>query len=178
MHISSLSKSPTHTMSKLNVDSLLIIEGIGVDGDAHAGKKVKHRSRVKADPNQPNLRQVHLIHQELLDELNGKGFEVSPGQMGENITTRNINLLGLPRGTQLNLGKEVVLEVTGLRNPCHQLDGIQAGLMKAVLGKDEDGKLVRRAGIMTIVLKGGEIRTGDKITVSYPPEPHIALDRV
>jgi hypothetical protein len=177
-HVKALSKSPTHTMSKPNEPSLVILEGLGVEGDAHMGVTVKHRSRVAQDPTQPNLRQVHLIHSELHDALWEQGFQISPGQMGENITTAGIPLLELPRGTQLHIGENVVLEVTGLRNPCHQLNGLQDGLLKAVIDHDENGNLIRKAGIMSIVLKGGVIHTGDVIEVRLPPAPHIALDRV
>jgi len=142
------------------------------------GETVKHRSRVARDPSQPNLRQVHLIHAELHDELRAMGLVVSAGQMGENVTTRGIELLGLPVGTRLRLGDAAVVEVTGLRNPCAQLDGIQPGLMAATLGRDEDGRLLRKAGVMGVVVAGGELRPGDPIRVALPPEPHRALDRV
>ena len=165
-------------MSKPNQKSIVLLKGLGVEGDAHCGEKVKHRSRVKADPTQPNLRQVHLIHAELIEELKAKGFDVVPGQMGENITTQNIDLLGLPRGTQLFLGKEAVVEITGLRNPCVQLDGIQKGLMKAVLDKDEKGNLIRKAGIMGIVLNGGKVFPEDEIVVELPAKPCVPLEKV
>jgi MOSC domain-containing protein YiiM len=172
-----VSSSPTHTMSKANQTSIRLLAGLGVENDAHQGVTVKHRSRVAQDPTQPNLRQVHLIHSELHDELREKGFVLSPGRMGENITTRNIDLLGLPRYTKLHSG-EAVLEVTGLRNPCTQLDGIQPGLMAAVLDRDAEGNLIRKAGIMTIVLNGGEIKPGDEIRVKLPSEPFEKLARV
>jgi MOSC domain-containing protein YiiM len=151
---------------------------LGVEGDAHLGTTVKHRSRVARDPSQPNLRQVHLIHAELHDELRVTGFTVSAGQMGENITTRGVALLELPTGTQLHLGDTAVVEVTGLRNPCAQLDGIQQGLMAAVLGRDAHGNLIRKAGVMGIVVAGGEVRPGDPIRVELPPEPHRSLEPV
>jgi MOSC domain-containing protein YiiM len=172
-----VSRSPTHTMQKLNQPSITLLAGLGVENDAHQGVTVKHRSRVAQDPTQPNLRQVHLIHSELHDELREKGFELIPGQMGENITTRDIDLLGLPRHTKLHIG-EAVLEVTGLRNPCTQLDGIRQGLMAAVLDRDEEGNLIRKAGIMTVVLNGGEIKPGDAIYVTLPNEPFERLERV
>jgi MOSC domain-containing protein YiiM len=134
--ITAVSQSATHTMSKLNVRSITLLAGLGVTGDAHLGITVKHRSRVERDPSAPNLRQVHLIHAELHDELRAKGFDIFAGQMGENITTRGIDLLGLPKGARLQLGHSAVVEVTGLRNPCHQLDGLHPGLMAAVLGRD------------------------------------------
>jgi MOSC domain-containing protein YiiM len=171
-------RSETHTMSKAKVSSLTILKGLGVEGDAHQGVTVKHRSRVARDPTQPNLRQVHLIHSELHDELRTKGFNINAGQMGENITSQGIDLLSLPKGTQLHIGKTVVLEVTGLRNPCYQLDGIQEGLMQAVLDKDSQGNLIRKAGIMTIVIEGGEIFPDDAINVIFPPEPHQKLEVV
>jgi MOSC domain-containing protein YiiM len=175
--VSAVSRSETHTMQKLNQPSITLLTGLGIKDDAHQGVTVKHRSRVAQDPTQPNLRQVHLIHEELHEELRSKGFELSPGQMGENITTRGIDLLGLPRGTKLLIG-EAVLEVTGLRNPCTQLDGIQQGLMAAVLDRDADGNLIRKAGIMTVVLRGGEIKPGDEINVELPSEPYQKLERV
>ncbi len=173
-----VSRSPGHTMSKPNEDSIRLHAGLGVEGDAHMGTTVKHRSRVARDPSQPNLRQVHLIHEELFDELESKGFTVSPGLVGENITTRGVNLLGLPTGTQLHIGSHAVVEVTGLRNPCAQLEGIQKGLLAAVLERDPDGKLTRKAGIMGIVIAGGEIRAGDTIRVVPPEGDHVALEPV
>ncbi len=146
-----------------------LVEGLGIEGDAHLGEKIKHRSRVRRDPTQPNLRQVHLIHSELHDELAAAGFAgLRPGQMGENVTTRGLDLLGLPAGARLQLGDEAVLEVTGTRNPCKQLDEIQPGLMKATLDRDEDGEVLRKAGVMAVVLRGGEVRPGDAIVVQLP----------
>ena len=173
-----VSRSLAHTMAKGNEQAIHLLEGLGVQGDAHAGTTVKHRSRVRQDPSQPNLRQVHLIHAELHDELRARGFDLMPGQMGENITTRGIDPLALPKGALLHIGEDAVVEVTGLRNPCSQLDGIQAGLMAAVLDRDADNNLVRKAGIMGIVLQGGEVRPGDAIRAELPPLPHIPLDRV
>ena len=165
-------------MAKPNLDFVRLLAGLGVENDAHKGATVKHRSRVARDPSLPNLRQVHLIHSELHDELRAAGFAVAAGQMGENITTRGIDLLALPTGSLLRLGGDAVVEVTGLRNPCVQLDGIQAGLMAAVLGRDAQGGLVRRAGIMGIVLGGGDVRPGDEIGVDMPRAPHRALQPV
>ncbi|HYH12813.1 MAG TPA: MOSC domain-containing protein [Thermomicrobiales bacterium] len=162
-------------MSKPNQPSIRILKGFGVEGDAHAGETVKHRSRVARDPSQPNLRQVHLIHAELFDELARAGFAVSPGQMGENVTTQGVDLLSLPTGTRLHLGASAVVEVTGLRNPCAQLDGLQRGLMAATLDRDGDGNLVRKAGIMAIVLAGGEVHPGDPVEVELPAGPHRSL---
>ncbi len=173
-----VSCSPTHTFTKPTQGSIRLLAGLGVKGDAHLGETVKHRSRVARDPTQPNLRQVHLIQAELHDELRAAGFTVSAGQMGENVTTSGVNLLGLPTGTRLHLGQTAVVEVTGLRNPCVQLDHFQPGLMSAVLEKDEHGRLIRKAGIMAIVLADGEVRPGDPIIVELPPEPHRALEPV
>ncbi|HEV8389413.1 MAG TPA: MOSC domain-containing protein [Dongiaceae bacterium] len=157
-------RSPTHSFSKAPALSIRLIAGIGVEGDAHAGETVKHRSRVARDPTQPNLRQVHLIHAELHDELAAKGFTVKPGDMGENITTRGIDLLGLPTGTRLLIG-QAVIELTGLRNPCAQLDRFQAGLMQATLDSDAEGNLIRKAGVMGVVLVSGDVGTGYPIAV-------------
>lgn len=170
--------SPVHGLNKPVRDSIRLLAGLGVEGDAHMGVKIKHRYRVAQNPDQPNLRQVHLIHAELHDELVAKGFRVGPGVMGENITTRGIDLLGLARGTRLHIGAEAVVEVTGLRNPCVQLDEHQAGLLKAVLDKDEHGNLIRKAGVMGIVIAGGALAAGDFIEVELPPPPHERLDRV
>ena len=173
-----VSRSATHTMSKPNQESIQLMTGLGVAGDAHQGETVKHRSRVARDPTQPNLRQVHLIHAELHDELQGAGFAVSPGQMGENVTTRGVDLLGLPVGTRLLLGNTATVEVTGLRNPCAQLDGIAPGLMAATLDRDAEGNLVRKAGVMGVVLNDGEVRPGDAITIEPPSAPHRSLEPV
>ncbi len=173
--VEAVSVSPAHTMSKPAAESIRLLVGLGVDGDAHAGETVKHRSRVARDPSQPNLRQVHLIHAELHDELREQGFTLAPGEMGENVTTRGVDLLGLPVGTLLRLGDEATLEITGLRNPCGQLDGLRNGLMAATLGRDAEGNLIRKAGVMGVVVAGGEIRPGDRITVSLPAGPHQPL---
>ena len=164
-----------HRLSKDRVESVRLVAGMGVEGDAHAGRTVQHRSRVRKDPTQPNLRQVHLIHAELHDELRERGFAVGAGDMGENVTTRGVDLLALPTRTRLRLGDHAVVEVTGLRNPCTQLDGFQNGLMAAVLDRDADGELVRRSGVMGIVLEGGEVRAGDPIGVELPAPPHVPL---
>ncbi|HYI13874.1 MAG TPA: MOSC domain-containing protein [Thermomicrobiales bacterium] len=173
--MTAVSRSATHTMTKPNDDCIRLLEGLGVEGDAHLGTTVKHRSRVKRDPTQPNLRQVHLIHSELHDELRAGGYDLVSGQMGENVTTRGVDLLGLPIGTRLHLGESAVIEVTGLRNPCSQLDDIQQGLMGATLGRDADGNIVRKAGVMAIVLAGGDVRPNDPIRVDLPAEPHTPL---
>ena len=167
-----------HRFSKEIVDSIVLIQGEGVEGDAHKGVTVKHRSRVKADPTQPNLRQVHLIHSELISELQGKGFKVHPASMGENITTVGIELLDLPTGTILKIGKDAEVEITGLRNPCAQLNNFQKGLTSAVLDKDIEGKTIRKAGVMGVVLNGGKIVPNDPIKVILPPKPFKRLEKV
>jgi MOSC domain-containing protein YiiM len=174
----SVARSGEHTLGKPRRDAIRLLAGLGVEGDAHAGETVKHRSRVRRDPTQPNLRQVHLIHAELHDELRTAGFDVAPGQMGENVTTRGIDLLGLPTGARLRLGQDAELELTGLRNPCVQLNGIQPGLMEATLDRDPSGRLIRKAGVMAVVRRGGEVRTGDPIAVELPPAPHAPLTAV
>jgi MOSC domain-containing protein YiiM len=173
--VAAVSRSPTHTMTKPTADSIRLLAGLGIENDAHQGVTVKHRSRVAKDPTVPNLRQVHLIHTELFDELRSRGFAVAPGLMGENVTTSGIDLLALPTGTRLYLGGEAVIEVTGLRNPCRQLNGLQRGLMEATLDRDGDGNLIRKAGIMAIVLAGGVVHEGDPIRVELPPAPHRPL---
>ena len=178
----SVSLSGGHDFSKAVCERIRLLAGLGVEGDAHAGRTVKHRSRVARDPTQPNLRQVHLIHAELIDELRAGGFCVDPGTLGENITTRGIDLLGLPEGARLHLGGDMgggaVIEITGLRNPCHQLDDYQPGLTRAVLDRDEQGNLIRKAGVMGIVIVGGEVKIGDAIRIELPGLPHRRLERV
>jgi MOSC domain-containing protein YiiM len=176
--VTAVSRSATYTFSKPVQANIRLLAGLGVEGDAHQGETVKHRWRVAHDPDSPNLRQVHLIHAELLDELGAAGFAILPGQMGENITTRGVDLLGLPAGTLLHLGETAVVEVTGLRDPCAQLDTLQPGLKAAVLGQDEEGNLVRKAGIMGIVVASGEVKAGDAIVVELPPGPHRPLETV
>ncbi|WP_375387501.1 MOSC domain-containing protein [uncultured Amnibacterium sp.] len=164
-----------HRFSKRVAPAVRLLAGLGVEGDAHAGVTVQHRSRVARDPSQPNLRQVHLIHRELLDEVDEAGFTVPPGAMGENITTEGVDLLGLPTGTRLRLGADAVVEVTGLRNPCLQIDGYEPGLLKRMVGRDADGNVVRLAGVMSVVLEGGEVRPGDRIDVLLPEGPRVPL---
>lgn len=176
--VTAVSSDGTHRFSKPNREEIHLVTGLGVEGDAHQGVTVKHRSRVARDPSQPNLRQVHLIHAELHEELRAAGFTVTAGDLGENVTTSGVDLLALPTGTRLRLGKTAVVEVTGLRNPCLQLDLFQAGLMKAVLDRDEDGNLVRKSGIMSIVLTDGVVRPGDRIQVALPSHPHQPLQPV
>jgi len=176
--VMAVSRSPTHTMTKPNAGSIRLLAGLGVDGDAHQGATVQHRSRIERFGGTPNLRQVHLIHAELFDELREAGFMVSPGEMGENVTTHGVALLGLPTGARLHLGAAAVVEVTGLRNPCRQLDKLQPGLMAATLARDAAGNLIRKAGIMGIVLAGGEVKGGDPIQIELPPAPHQPLQPV
>jgi MOSC domain-containing protein YiiM len=170
-----VSSNGGYSFSKPNRDSVRLLTGLGIEGDVHAGTTVKHRSRMAKDPTQPNLRQVHLVHEELFAEVGEQGFEVAPGELGENITTRGVDLLALPVGTLLHIGDDVVLTVTGLRNPCLQIDGFQDGLLKQVVGRDDSGNVVRKAGIMSVVTEGGEVCPGDTIKVELPGGPHQAL---
>ena len=167
-----------YSFTKPNRDSVTLLAGLGVEGDVHSGVTVKHRSRVAQDPTQPNLRQVHLIQAELFADLREAGFEVSPGDLGENITTHGVDLLSLPVGTLLHLGAEAVVEVTGLRNPCLQIDSFQDGILEQVVGRADDGTIVRKAGIMGVVKAGGVVRPGDPVEVELPAEPHRPLERV
>ncbi|HEY6739155.1 MAG TPA: MOSC domain-containing protein [Actinopolymorphaceae bacterium] len=176
--VSAVSRDSEHRFSKQTVDEIMLLAGLGVEGDTHAGRTVQHRSRVARDPSQPNLRQVHLVHAELHDELQSSGFWVTAGQLGENITTRGLDLLGLPRGTILRFADQAAVEITGLRNPCTQIDDFRPGLLKQVIGRDEHGNIVRKAGVMGIVLHGGPVRPGDTIEVLLPAEPHQRLERV
>lgn len=168
-------RSDSHSFSKFADEAIALLEGLGVGGDAHAGKTVRHRSRVARDPRQPNLRQVHLLHSELFEELMAAGFAVWAGDLGENITTSGIDLLALPAGTRLHIGAAAVVEVTGLRNPCSQLDRFQPGLMAAVLGRDAQGGLIRKAGVMGVVAAGGEVTADDRIEIELPAPPHLPL---
>ena len=176
--VTAVSRSAAHRFSKPNERAIRLLAGLGVDGDAHAGATVRHRSRVACDPTQPNLRQVHLIHAELHDKLLAAGFAVSPGAMGENVTTRGLDLLGLPTGSRLRLGPDALVEVTGLRNPCRQLDRFRPGLMAAVLDRDAEGRLIHKAGMMGVVLAGGDVGPGDAVRVELPPGPHRPLEPV
>lgn len=169
--------SAEHGFSKQPREAIDLVEGIGVAGDAHAGTTVQHRSRVAADPSQPNLRQVHLIHGELFDALREAGHEVEPGQLGENITTRGVDLLALPVGARLCIG-DAVITVTGLRNPCQQINDFQPGLLKRLVHTDGEGAVVRLAGVMGIVSRGGSVVPGEPIEVQLPPPPLFSLTRV
>jgi MOSC domain-containing protein YiiM len=173
--VTAVSSSGAYTFTKPNRPGITLLAGLGVEGDVHAGVTVRHRSRMARDPTRPNLRQVHLIHEELFAEVGEQGFTVAPGQLGENITTRGIDLLALPAGTLLRIGGLAVLEVTGLRNPCRQIDAFQDGLLKQVAGRAADGGVVRRAGIMSIVGEGGVVRPGDRIVAELPTGPHRPL---
>ncbi|WP_159803239.1 MOSC domain-containing protein [Arthrobacter zhaoguopingii] len=176
--VESVSRSPEHKFSKSLCQSIILRAGLGVEGDAHAGSTVQHLSRVRADPAQPNLRQVHLIQAELFDELRDAGFQVGAADLGENITTRGLDLLRLPRGTIVRIGSEAVIEVTGLRNPCPQINRFQPRLLKAVLSKDDAGSVIRKAGIMGIVLNDGEVVAGDAVRVDLPEGPYRPLEPV
>ena len=172
--IVAVSLSPTHSMAKQNRDAVRLVAGLGVDGDVHAGERVRHRYHVRRDPDRPNLCQVHLIQAELHDELRAAGFDLAAGEMGENVTTRHVDLPGLPAGTRLQLGGAAVIEVTGLRTPCRQLDGIQTGLMAAT-SERRGRKVCFKAGVMAVVVEGGEVKPGDAIRVDLPPEPRRPL---
>jgi MOSC domain-containing protein YiiM len=176
--VTAVSVSGGHTMSKPNAGAIRLVEGLGVEGDAHLGRTVQHLSRVRRAPHEPNLRQVHLIQAELFDELHLAGHRVLAGQLGENVTTTGLDLLALSVGTVLLLGDTAEVQLTGLRNPCRQIDAFQAGLLQQVLGRQADGAVVRRAGVMGVVRRGGEVRPGDPATVVLPEHPHRPLDLV
>ena len=175
--VTAVSCDTGHNFTKPNVDSIELIAGLGVKGDAHLGETVQHLVRVREDPTRPNMRQVHLIHGELHDELKQQGFSIGPGDIGENITTRGIDLLSLPRGTRLRVGRDAVVEVTGLRTPCKQIERYRPGLLAAV-SQDANGNLFFKSGIMGIVLSGGVVKAGDSIRAELPPEPHQKLGKV
>lgn len=190
-------RDPLHRFSKAPVERITLVAGLGVADDAHAGTTVQHRSRVRRDPGQPNLRQVHLIHAELFTEAAAAGFRVGPGDLGENITTAGVALLELPRGTRLHLGASVV-RLTGLRNPCRQINDFQAGLLTVVVARADgvrshsqpalsatggvllldDRPIVRKAGVMGVVEVGGELTPGQVIEVELPSGVHHRLEPV
>ncbi len=176
--VAAVASDGAHRFSKSTTSRIHLVEGLGVEGDAHAGVTVKHRSRVARDPSQPNLRQVHLLHRELLDELNSRGFPLVPGMLGENVTTSGLDLVQLPRGTRLHLGPSALVELTGLRNPCVQIENFHEGLLAAVLERDAQGRVHRKAGVMAIVLAGGDVVPGDTVRVELPAEPHVPLEVV
>jgi MOSC domain-containing protein YiiM len=171
----SVSRSPTHSFSKFVEPEILLLAGLGVQGDAHAGATVRHRYRVRQDPTAPNLCQVHLLHQELFSELAQQGIDIAPGAMGENVTTTGIDLLALPRNALLTLGDSAVVRITGLRDPCNQMNALRPGLMKACLSRTFDGELVRKSGIMAVVIHGGIVRPGDQIRIQHPDGPPLPL---
>jgi MOSC domain-containing protein YiiM len=173
-----VARDGSHRFSKPTADVIRLLAGLGVEGDAHCGATVQHLSRVRRDPDAPNLRQVHLIQAEVQDELRAEGFAVAPGSMGENLTTRGLDLLALAAGARLRIGAAAVVEITGLRNPCVQLDRFQDGLMSAVLARAPDGSLIRKSGVMGVVAAGGEVRPGDVIEVELPERPHQPLQPV
>ncbi|WP_407564525.1 MOSC domain-containing protein [Streptomyces sp. 184] len=176
--VTAVCRSGEYTFHKPAREAVTLLAGLGVEGDVHAGVTVRHRSRVARDPSQPNLRQVHLIHEELFADLAAAGFPVRPGELGENVTTRGLDLLGLPTGTLLHLGAEAVVEITGLRNPCRQIDDFQDGLLKQVVGRDAAGRVVRKSGVMSVVVAGGVVRPGDPVGVVLPAAPHRPLQKV
>jgi MOSC domain-containing protein YiiM len=176
--VAAVSSNERYSFTKPNRESITLLAGLGVEGDVHAGTTVKHRFRMRRDASQPNLRQVHLIHEELFEELRAAGFEVTAGALGENVTTRGIDLLGLPAGTLLRLGEEAVVEVTGLRNPCAQIDTLGKGLMRRMVVRGEDGTTRLRSGIMSVVVTGGTVRPGDPVEVLLPDGPHVPLETV
>jgi MOSC domain-containing protein YiiM len=166
--VTAVSRSKGHTFSKPNVPAILLVAGLGVEGDAHMGARVKHRFHAMRNPLAPNLRQVHLMHEELFDELRQAGFHLWPGAIGENVTTRGVDLLALPKAARLRLGAEAVIEITGLRKPCKQIDAFQPGLLKAVLGRNPEGRPILKGGVMAIVINGGYVKAGDAILVELP----------
>lgn len=176
--VTAVSRSGAHKFSKPNVLSIRLVAGLGIEGDAHLGETVRHLYLMRKDPAAPNLRQVHLMHEELFDALRAGGFQVGPGQLGENVTTRGVDLLALPEGTRLRLGAQAVIEITGLRHPCRQIEAFQPGLLAAVLDKDAAGNLIRKAGVMAVVIAGGDVQPGDPIVVELPAGPHRPLQSV
>ena len=151
-----LSIDDGHHFSKRAVERVTMVAGVGIEGDVHAGPLVQHRSRVRVDPNQPNLRQVHLIDDAVFAVAASAGFEIDHGDLGENVTVSGLDVHGLAVGTMLRLGESAFVAVTGLRNPCGQINGLRPGLLD-VLRRADGGDIVRRAGIMGVVVRGGEV---------------------
>ncbi len=177
--VSAVSRSETYSFSKPNREAVTLLAGLGVEGDVHAGETIRHQFRMTYEPDLPNLRQVHLMHEELFAELALKGFEVSAGQLGENITTRGVDLLGLPAGALLRVGEQAVVEVTGLRNPCSKINDFRKGLLGEVFAVDPaSGEFTFKSGVMAVVRRGGAVRPGDAVRVEHPPGPHRPLERV
>ena len=134
--------------------------------------------RVQRDAEQPNLRQVHLVASELFTEVADQGFSVGPGDIGENVTTAGLDLVRLPVGSIVRLGPDALVALTGLRNPCVQIDAFQEGLQGAMLGRDHDGSLLRKSGVMSVVVRGGVVSTGDTIEVRFPPGPAVRMEKI
>lgn len=177
--VAAVSRNEVYSFSKPNRDSITLLEGLGVEGDVHAGETIRHQFRMTYEPDLPNLRQVHLMHEELFDELAFKGFEVSAGRLGENVTTRGVDLLGLPTGSLLHLGEHAVIEVTGLRNPCSKINDFRKGLLGEVFTIDPaSGEFTFKSGVMAVVHRGGTVRPEDPVRVELPPLPHHPLERV
>jgi MOSC domain-containing protein YiiM len=155
-----------HEFSKRTRHAITLVEDHGVEGDVHAGRVIQHRYLAKKMPVMPNNRQVHLIASELFTELGLSGFNVSPGELGENITTAGLDLTNLPLGTRLRLGSSAVVEITGLRTPCSLIDRFQKGLKRAMIMKHEQPRF--RCGVLGVAKATGKIAPGDPIIVELP----------
>ena len=179
--VAAVHRSDEHTFSKATCESIELVAGLGVNGDAHQGAKVKHRSRVAANPDQPNLRQIHLVMSELLDEVNSAGHNVVAGQLGESITTTGIDLISLPVGSMLRIGDTALVALTGLRNPCPQIKSVGDGLMKMMFIDDQDnpeGPKIGRTGVMGVVIAGGIVAADDGIKIRFPAGPLTRMEKV
>ena len=170
-----VSKDEYHRFSKVPCTQITLIKGVGVRGDTHSGVTVQHLFAVEQDPRQPNLRQVHLLQQEFLDQARDQGYELTPGDLGENILTDDLDLVGLWQDTLLHIGSQAVVRVSGLRNPCAQIDSFRPGLLQVAVRRDLKGDVVRKAGIMGVVTTGGVVHPGDEIEVEWPAQPHRRL---
>ena len=177
--VMAVSLAAQHGFAKQPQACIRLLAGEGVEGDAHRGTTVQHLYQVRRDPSKPNLCQVHLFAAEKLGELAAAGYPLGPGEIGENVLTCGVDLLALPRGTRVRLGAQAVVEITGLRTPCSQIDGYRTGLQKLLWGpRDAKGKRERRAGVMAVVVTGGEVLPGDPLVVELPLEPHQPLGPV
>lgn len=171
--VSGVSSDAEHRFSKPPKQHITLVENHGVEGDAHAGKHVRHRFIAKVRPMQANRRQVHLIRAELFDELREAGHPIGPGDLGENVTTAGLKLEHLPLGTRLHLGETAVVELTGLRTPCALIDRFQKGLRKKMLGGVLRPKY--KCGVLGVVVAGGRVEPGDRVRVEAPPPPFAPL---
>jgi len=172
-----LARDGRNGFSKSAMDTICLIQGQGVEGDAHSGPFVRHRYLARRQPRLPNLRQVHLIPSELFEALRNAGYDLHPGDLGDNIATAGLDLETLPMGALLDLGSEACIELTGLRTPCVLIDRFRTGLKRQMVCSEPVAPRFR-CGVMSIVRTGGRLAVGDPIRVRLPPKPWTDLPAV